>query len=53
MLRARKDQRLSEAEVSLDTGGLPLRLKVRDPSVADPSDPADSANADAGGLPDR
>ncbi len=63
MLRARKDVRLADTEVTLDAGGLPLRLKVRDPSTPDPSevpdvgsgtmpDPAAPAG-DAGAQPDR
>lgn len=63
MLRARKDVRSSDTEVTLDSGGQPLRLKVRDPSLADAGEPQDAGAgaapdpSDAGGLagsqPDR
>ncbi len=63
MLRARKDVRSSDTEVTLDSGGQPLRLKVRDPSLADAGEPQDAGAAvtpdpaDAGGpagsQPDR
>lgn len=49
MLRARKDVRLADTEVTLDSGGQPLRLKVRDPSV---SDPGEAVDGNAGAVPD-
>lgn len=61
MLRARKDVRLTDTEVALDSGGSPLRLRVRDPSTPDPAeapeggappDPA-AAGGEFGALPDR
>ncbi len=60
MLRARKDVRLVDTEVTLDSGGQPLRLRVRDPATPDPSEapesvasPEPSNPGDAGVQPDR
>lgn len=49
MLRARKDVRSSDTEVTLDAGGQPLRLKVRDPSLGDAGE---SQDVGAGAAPD-
>ena len=38
MLRARKAVSLADTEVTLDAGGVPLRLRVRDPATPDPSE---------------
>ena len=66
MLRARKAVSLADTEVTLDAGGVPLRLRVRDPATPDPSEAPDGAagaggamsdpaapGGDAGSLPDR
>lgn len=65
MLRARQDVRGVETEVTLDSGGQPLRLRVRDPSGTEAGEPGDGstgANPDpadtpaqgsAGAQPDR
>lgn len=68
MLRARKAVTLADTEVTLDSGGLPLRLRVRDPATPDPSEAPDGAGGatpqpaaseppatgtDAGAPPDR
>lgn len=50
MLRARKEVRLADTEVTLDAGGLPLRLRVRDPSTAEPGESPDGEVAE---QPDR
>lgn len=52
MLRARKEVKSSDTEVTLDAGGLPLRLKVREPALAEQGDPADAAGStDGPGAP--
>jgi len=38
MLRARADVRLADTDVVLDSGGAPLRLRVRNPNVPAPDD---------------
>ena len=61
MLRARKDIRLTDTEVTIDSGGLPLRLRVRDPATPDPNEASDGGampdptvpSGDAGAQPDR
>ena len=54
MLRARKEVRLAETEVSLDTGGQALRLKVRDPVTPDPGEAVEGAGlVPDPALPDR
>jgi general secretion pathway protein D len=60
MLRARKDVSLADTEVTLDSGGQPLRLRVRDPAAPDPGEapeggaPPDApAPGDAGAQPER
>lgn len=40
LLKARADVNLADTEVSLDQGGEPLRLRVRNPSQPDPADAA-------------
>lgn len=45
MLRARKDVRLADTEVTLESGGQALRLRVRDPASGDPADAADGPDA--------
>jgi general secretion pathway protein D len=40
LLRARADVRLADTDIGLDTGGAPLHLRVRNPNVPSPDEPA-------------
>jgi general secretion pathway protein D len=51
MLRARPDVKLADTEVSIESGGTPLRLRVRDPATPDPDDPAAQPQGTDAGEP--
>ena len=55
LLKARADVSLADTEVSLDLGGEPLRLRVRNPSQPDPADAAGAQgdNDEPAPTPDR
>jgi general secretion pathway protein D len=47
MLRAKADVRMADTAITIDAGGVPLSLRVRDPNTPDPTD---NGNAD-GAVP--